>query len=350
MKKFASLILAGILVVSMAACGSGAGQTKAPDTTKAAQNDAQTPAGSSAAGETKAPAGSNAASGTEAPAGSSASAGTKAPADTQAPSDITYEGPINVLSREDGSGTRGAFIELFGIEEKNDAGEKVDMTTEGAQITNSTAVMMTTVSGDASAIGYISLGSLNETVKALKVDGAQASAENVKNGSYKVSRPFNIVTKADISDAAKDFVDFILSTEGQAVVAENGFIPLDDTTAYAGGGVEGKIVAAGSSSVTPIMEKLAEAYKAINGGVDIEIQQSDSTTGVTSANDGLCDIGMASRELKDSEKELGLTATVIATDGIAVIVNNENPMGDITSAQVKGIYTGEITDWSQLAQ
>lgn len=346
MKKFASFLLAGVLVLSMAACGSGSGETKAADTTKTTQADNQTTAGSTSA------AGTEAAAGTQAPV-QTETAGTQSGTETgstQAPSGGTYEGPINVLSREDGSGTRGAFIELFGIEEKNDAGEKVDMTTEGAQITNSTAVMMTTVSGDTSAIGYISLGSLNETVKALKVDGAEASAENVKNGTYKVSRPFNIVTKADISEAAKDFVDFILSTEGQAVVSENGFIPLDDTTAYAGGGVEGKIVVAGSSSVTPIMEKLAEAYKAINVGVDIEVQQSDSTTGVTSANDGLCDIGMASRELKDSEKELGLTATVIATDGIAVVVNNENPIGDITSDQVKGIYTGEITDWSQLAQ
>lgn len=260
------------------------------------------------------------------------------------------DGPINVISREDGSGTRGAFIELFGIEEKNDAGEKVDMTTEDAQITNNTSVMMTTVAGDTSTIGYISLGSLNDTVKAVKIDGADASAENVKNGSYKVSRPFNIVTKDDLSEAAQDFVDFILSSDGQAVVEEEGYIPLDGTSAYEGSKPSGKIVVAGSSSVTPVMEKLAEAYQSLNSGVEIEVQQSDSTTGVTSASEGLCDIGMASRELKDSENSLGLTATVIATDGIAVIVNKESTVEDLTADQVKEIYTGEITDWSDLAK
>ena len=330
MKKFVSLVMAGILVLSMAACGSSASETKAPETTKTTQETAQA---------TQAPTDA-----TQAP--------TDAPKETTAPEGdgAAAEGPINVLSREDGSGTRGAFIELFGIEEKNEAGEKMDMTTEDAQITNSTSVMMTTVAGDTSTIGYISLGSLNETVKALKIDGAEASVENVKSGTYKVSRPFNIVTKEGISEVAQDFVNYILSAEGQAVVAENGYISLDGASAYAGGGVEGKIVVAGSSSVTPVMEKLAESYKALNAGVEIEVQQSDSTTGVTSANDGLCDIGMASRELKDSEKELGLTATVIATDGIAVIVNNDNPTTDLTSEQVKGIYTGEITDWAKLAQ
>lgn len=269
---------------------------------------------------------------------------------TEGSSNSEVSGPINVISREDGSGTRGAFIELFGIEEKNDAGEKVDMTTEDAQITNNTSVMMTTVAGDTSAIGYISLGSLNDTVKAVKIDGADASAENVKNGSYKVSRPFNIVTKDDLSEAAQDFVDFILSSDGQAVVEEEGYIALDGTSAYAGSKPSGKIVVAGSSSVTPVMEKLAEAYQSLNSGVEIEVQQSDSTTGVTSASEGLCDIGMASRELKDSESSLGLTATVIATDGIAVIVNKESTVEDLTADQVKGIYTGEITDWSELAK
>ncbi len=333
MKKIASLVMAGILVLSMAACGNSGSETKAPETTKATEAPTQAPTDATQA-PPQAPADDTQAPETQEPAAGGAAA----------------EGPINVLSREDGSGTRGAFTELFGIEEKNDAGEKMDMTTEDAQITNSTSVMMTTVAGDSSTIGYISLGSLNETVKAVKIDGAEASVENVKSGTYKVSRPFNIVTKDGISEVAQDFVNFILSTEGQAVVEENGYIPLDGMSAYAGSGVEGKIVLAGSSSVTPVMEKLAEAYKAINAGVDIEVQQSDSTTGVTSANDGLCDIGMASRELKDSEAELGLTATVIATDGIAVIVNNDNPMTDLTSDQVKGIYTGEITDWADLAQ
>lgn len=256
-------------------------------------------------------------------------------------------GAINVISREDGSGTRGAFVELFGVEEKNADGENVDMTTEDAQITNNTSVMMTTVSGDTSSIGYISLGSLNDTVKALKIDGAEATAENIENGTYKVSRPFNIVTKDDISEVAKDFVDYIMSDDGQAVVMEEGYISVAATGAYAGSKPEGKVVVAGSSSVTPVMEKLAEAYQAVNTGAEIEVQQSDSTTGVTSASDGLCDIGMASRALKDSEASLGLTATVIATDGIAVIVNKDSAVDELTSDAVKGIYTGEITDWAE---
>ena len=227
-------------------------------------------------------------------------------------------------------------------------GEKVDMTTEEAKITNSTSVMMTTVQGDVNAIGYISLGSLNDTVKAAKIDGAEASAENIENGSYKVVRPFNIATKEGLSDVASDFVAFIMSTEGQAVVEENGYIPVSDATAYAGDKPAGKVVVAGSSSVTPVMEKLKEAYAKVNPDAEVEVQQSDSTTGMQSAIDGLCDIGMASRELKDSETEAGLTATVIAQDGIAVIVNNESGIDELTSDQVKGIYTGEILDWEDL--
>lgn len=260
------------------------------------------------------------------------------------------EGDIVICSREDGSGTRGAFIELLGVEEKDADGNKVDNTTEAAKITNSTAVMMSTVEGDVNAIGYISLGSLNDSVTALKIDGAEATAENIVSGDYKVVRPFNIATTAEVSDAAADFIAYILSTEGQAVVSENGYIAVGETEAFAGGDVEGKVVVAGSSSVTPVMEKLAEAYGKINDKVEIEVQQSDSTTGMTSAIDGLCDIGMASRELKDSEIEAGLTATVIAQDGIAVIVNNESGVTELTSEQVKGIYVGEITTWEELAK
>ena len=260
------------------------------------------------------------------------------------------EGDIVICSREDGSGTRGAFIELLGVEEKDADGNKVDNTTEAAKITNSTAVMMSTVEGDVNAIGYISLGSPNDSVTALKIDGAEATAENIVSGDYKVVRPFNIATTAEVSDAAADFIAYILSTEGQAVVSENGYIAVGETEAFAGGEVEGKVVVAGSSSVTPVMEKLAEAYGEINDKVEIEVQQSDSTTGMTSAIDGLCDIGMASRELKDSEIEAGLTATVIAQDGIAVIVNNESGVTELTSEQVKGIYVGEITTWEELAK
>ena len=256
-------------------------------------------------------------------------------------------GEVSVYSREDGSGTRGAFIELFGIEEKDANGDKVDLTTPTAAITNSTSVMMTSVAGDANAIGYISLGSLNNTVKALSIDGAEATAENVKSGTYKVARPFNIVTKDGVSDVAQDFIDYIMSSDGQKVVEENGCISVaDNADSYKASGKSGKIVIAGSSSVTPVMEKLAEAYKALNPDVAIEVNQSDSTTGVNMAAEGTCDIGMVSRELKDSES--GVKATVIAQDGIAVIVNPDASIDELTSDQVKGIYTGELTTWEDV--
>ena len=256
---------------------------------------------------------------------------------------------INVISREDGSGTRGAFIELFGIEQKDADGNKVDYTTDEADITNSTSVMMTSVSGNPSAIGYISLGSLNETVKALAIDGVAASVENIKAGTYTVARPFNIATQAEVSEAAQAFIDFILSAEGQAVIEANGYIAVvDDAPAFAGSSVEGKVVVAGSSSVTPVMEKLKEAYEAINPNANIEVQQSDSTTGMNNAIEGVCDIGMASRAVKDSEIEAGLVPTTIAMDGIAVIVSNDNATEGLTKDQVRAIYMGEITDWSEV--
>ncbi len=255
---------------------------------------------------------------------------------------------IYVVSREDGSGTRGAFIELLGIEQKNEAGEKIDHTVETAEITDSTSVMMQTIAGNSAAIGYISLGSLNDTVKALQIDGVEANAENVKSGAYKIARPFNVAVTANVSAEAQDFLSFILSAEGQAVVEEANCISQGNTGAFAGGSVSGKIVVAGSSSVTPVMEKLKEAYNAVNPNLTIDIQQSDSSTGMTSAIDGLCDIGMASRDLKDSELEAGLTPTAIALDGIAVIVNNESEMTGLTSDQVRAIFMGEITEWSEV--
>lgn len=255
---------------------------------------------------------------------------------------------ITVVSREDGSGTRGAFVELFGVEVKNENGEKVDMTTDAAEITNSTAVMMTTVAANENAIGYISLGSLSSDVRAVKIDGAEASVENIKNGSYKVSRPFNIATKSEISDAAADFISFILSDEGQQAVEDNGYISSGSTGAFTGGNVSGKITIAGSSSVYPVMEKLTEAYKAINPEADIELQQSDSSTGMSDTIEGMCDIGMASRDLKDSELEAGLTSAVIATDGIAVIVSPESSASQLTSEQVRAIFTGEVTTWGEV--
>ena len=284
--------------------------------------------------------------------GSSAETTSTPAADSNSGSDSTgsgAEGPIVVVSREDGSGTRGAFVELFGIEQKDESGEKVDMTIPTAEITNSTSVMMTTVAGNSAAIGYISLGSLDETVKAVKIDGAEASVETVKDGSYKVSRPFNIVTKTEgVSEAAQNFIDYIMSAEGQAVINEEGYIGDDAAEAFAGAAGSGTVTVAGSSSVTPVMEKLAEAYEAINGDVDVQVQQSDSTTGITNAIDGVCDIGMASRAVNDDELSQGVEATVIATDGIAVIVSPDSLVDELTSEQVMQIYTGEVTDWSEI--
>lgn len=269
---------------------------------------------------------------------------------TDEPDKTLVNSDISVVSREDGSGTRGAFIELFGIQEKDANGQKIDHTTEEATITNSTEVMMTTVAGDAASIGYVSLGSLNDNVKAVKIDGVAPTAEGVKDGSYKISRPFNIATKGDMSDVSKDFVSFILSTEGQKVIGDSHYISVGNPVAYAGTKPSGKIVIAGSSSVTPVMEKLKEAYLALNPNATIEIQESDSTTGMNSTIDGICDIGMASRELSDSEVQAGLKNTVIALDGIAVIVNKESTVDNLTSDQVKQIFTGETTSWADIVK
>lgn len=253
---------------------------------------------------------------------------------------------IMVVSREEGSGTRGAFVELFGIEEKDGNGNKEDHTTTDANIAGKTNIMLTTVAGEKNAIGYVSLGSLDDTVKAVKIDGVEPTVENVKSGSYTIARPFNIATKAEVSEATTDFIHFIMSQEGQKVVEENKFIPIDATGAYTSNGASGKVVIAGSSSVSPVMEKLKEAYEAVNTNVTIEIQTSDSTTGMNAAMEGTCDIGMASRDLKDSEKEV-LTGTAIAIDGIGVIVNKENSVDNLTKEEVKNIFTGQTTEWTE---
>ena len=252
---------------------------------------------------------------------------------------------ISVVSREDGSGTRGAFVELFGVEDEEN-GEKVDKTTEEATIANSTEIVMTTVAGDKNAIGYCSLGSLNDSVKGLKIDGAEPTVDNINNGSYAIARPFNIATKDKKGEVTQDFINYILSEDGQKVIESNGYIKASDAGAFKSNGAKGKIVVAGSSSVTPVMEKLAESYKTVNSGAEIEIQESDSTTGMNSAAEGTCDIGMASRDLKDSETGAGLIPTVIAKDGIVVIVNNENKVDNMTKAQVNDVFRGTITDWS----
>lgn len=255
---------------------------------------------------------------------------------------------ITVVSREDGSGTRGAFIELVGVEQKDSSGKKIDMTSEDAVVVNSTATVITTVAGDESSIGYISLGALNSTVKAVKVGGVEATADNVKNGSYKLSRPFNIATKGTPNELSQDFINYIMSADGQKIVEDNGYISESNTGTFTSAGSTGKIVVAGSSSVTPVMEKLIEGYKKVNSGATIELQESDSTTGMTAVKDGTCDIGMASRELKDSEKSAGLTSQAIALDGIAVVVNAKNSISDMTIDQIKSVYTGETTEWSKV--
>ena len=256
---------------------------------------------------------------------------------------------ISVMSREDGSGTRGAFIELFGVERKDANGKKIDYTTDEAAITNSTAVMLTSVAGDRYAIGYVSLGSLNDSVKALKIGGADATTSNINNGTYKISRPFNIAVKENLAPAAQDFVNYILSGEGQQIIAANKYIKVSaGKESYTSNKANGKVVIAGSSSVSPVMEKLIEAYKSVNPNTKIELQTSDSTTGVTNAASGTCDIGMASRGLKETEKAKGLKEITIAIDGIAVIVNKENPMDNAEIETVRDIYMGKIQKWNQV--
>lgn len=313
-KLLATIMVAALAIGTMTGCGS----TAATDTSAATEDSATE----------------------EAPAEESAEEpAEEAPAEEAGSSLAGNE--ITVVSREDGSGTRGAFIELTGVKQDDQ-----DLTTVEAIITNSTEVMMTTVAGDENAIGYASMGSMNDTVKAVKVNGVDATSENVKNGTYELSRPFNIATLGEVSDVAQDFINFIMSADGQAVIEGKGYIKIDEEAApFESNGATGKIVVAGSSSVTPVMEKLQEAYLAVNSGAEIELQESDSTTGMTQTIDGTCDIGMASRDLKDSELEAGLVSTSIALDGIAVIVNNANDVDDLSTDDIAAIFKGERTEW-----
>lgn len=248
---------------------------------------------------------------------------------------------ITVISREEGSGTRGAFVELMGIMQ-----DEKDMTTSSAETSQSTSVVISTVEGNKNAIGYISLGSLSGNVKAISVDGVSATVENVKNGTYSIARPFIICTKNDVSDAAEDFMNFILSDDGQSIVGKD-YISVSSGS-FKSNGASGKVTVAGSTSVGPVMEQIADAYMKINSSVTVEIQQTGSGAGITSTIEGACDIGMSSRELKQEEIDKGLIPTQIALDGIAVIVNKENSSDSLTSEQIRKIYTGEITDWSGL--
>lgn len=277
------------------------------------------------------------------------SAGSSSNGSSDAGSDATKfdaSKTISVVTREEGSGTRDAFTELTGVLVK-DGDNKTDNTTTSAVTINSTEAVITNVKDNEAAIGYISLGSLNDTVKALKIGGVEATADNVKSGDYAVSRPFNIAYKGELSNVAQDFVDYIMSSDGQKIVSDNGYVTVSENAAYSGKKPSGKISVAGSSSVSPVMEKLAEAYQKVNTNAKVEIQTSDSSAGMQSAMGGTCDIGMASRDLKDEEKS-ALKVETIAKDGIAVIVNNANTCDDLTLDQVKSIYTGETTVWSDI--
>lgn len=312
MKRKIALVCAAAMALSLAACGNTASESTTSEST----------------------------------ASESSSATTEAAEETASDFDNTQA--ITVITREEGSGTRGAFIELTGVEEKNDAGEKVDNTSAGAATQNSTNGVMTTVANDETAIGYISLGSLNDTVKAVTVGGVAASAETVKDGTYTLARPFNIVTNGDATDPlAVDFLNFCMSTEGQAIATEEGYIG-GEGEAFESTMPSGSITVGGSSSVSPLMEKLIEAYEGVNPNASLELLTTDSTVGVSGALDGTYTIGMASRELKDSEVESGAKATVLAMDGIAVVVNPANPIEDLTTDQIKSIYTGETTTWDAI--
>ena len=311
-------VTAAALALSLAACGSAdsAAASSAPAESTAASTEAASP---EAAPSKAAPA--------AAPAG-----------------DFDVDQDITVISREDGSGTRGAFVELIGVVDEEDN----DMTTVDATISNSTEVVIQTVAGNTGAIGYISLGSLDDTVKGVNIDGVEPTAENIENGTYTVSRPFNVATKGELTnEAAQDFMNYIMSEEGQTIVAED-YIPVSGVEPFESNGASGTVTVSGSSSVSPLMQKLIEGYNTVNPNVEIELQTSDSTTGMTDAINGMSDIGMASRELKQEELDAGLVNTVIATDGIAIIVNNESPITDLTTEQVRDIYLGNITDWSEL--
>ena len=253
---------------------------------------------------------------------------------------------ISVIAREAGSGTRDAFIELVGTLIKQN-GKKKDNTTKEAITIDGTQGVMSSVAGNEYAIGYISLGSLNGSVKALDIDGFAPTKENIKAAKYPIARPFNIATKGKMNDAVKDFVDFILSADGQAIIEGNGYIGVSDGKKFQAKKLKGKIVIAGSSSVSPVMEKLKEAYMALNPEMEIEIQTNDSSSGMLAAKEGTCDIGMASRNLKPSELE-ALTPQTIARDGIAVIVNKRNQISNISLAKLRDIYTGLIRKWNDV--
>lgn len=252
---------------------------------------------------------------------------------------------IYPISREMGSGTRGAFVDIFDVKEQVGK-KKIDATSKKAEVTNSTGVMITTVANSKNAIGYISLGSLNDSIKAVKIDGVAPSVENINNKTYTVFRPFNLAISSD-NELVNDFLDYTSSNQAKSIIQKAGYIALYDNE-FSSKKPSGKIVVAGSSSITPLMEKLKESYKSINPNATIEIQQSDSTTGINSAIEKIADIAMVSREFKDSELKNGLKTQVLALDGLAVIVNKANPIDSLSKDSVKKIFTGDITTWEKV--
>ena len=331
MKKLISMLaVSAMLVGCLAGCGSTSNDTASAAASSAAATEVATAA---PAAETE--------TATEAPAASAAE--TEAPSAEATGSNLDSD--ITVVSREEGSGTRGAFVELMKIQDDDG-----DHTVETAEISNSTSVVTQTVAGNTAAIGYISLGSLNDSVNAVKVDGVEPTVENIKAGSYAVSRPFEICYKDEnLTDLGKDFISYIMSAEGQKIVDDEGYIAMDESAeSYTGSGMSGNLSLNGSTSVSPLMEKLAEAYRAINPDVTIDIQQTGSGAGITATVDGTCEIGMSSRALKDEELAQGITEQQIALDGIAVIVNKDNGVEDLSSEQIRQIFVGEVTNWAEL--
>jgi len=265
--------------------------------------------------------------------------------DTQVPlappaDDFDADRVIAVFTREDGSGTRDAFVSLTGVGD--------DMYVE-AVVESETNQILTKIESNDTAIGYVSVGSLNPNVKALEIDGIAPSNETIMDGSYKLQRPLLVCVNADKENdpLVKDFIAFMISAEGQEQSASKWTVIDSDAPSYTSAGLSGVLKVGGSTSVEPLMQKLAEAYIALNPDVDIEISGGGSGTGINEATEGIIDIGMSSRNLKDEEKG-ALTATVIALDGVAVIINPANPITNMTTEQVRAIFTGEITRWNQL--
>jgi phosphate transport system substrate-binding protein len=256
---------------------------------------------------------------------------------------------VNVIARDPGSGTHAAFIELLGIEVSAD-GNVTDNTYIGAYIAPSTGGVITTVAGDEFAIGYISMGAMNTSVRALSVDGIAATVENVQNGTYPVFRSFYMAVQPVLSPEAAAFLAFIQSAEGQDVIAGRNYVPAFASPAafVAPEGLSGTVVAAGSTSMTDITQRLAEAFEAVVPGVSVEVHSSGSGAGITAAIDGIADIGLTSRAIRDGELEQGVISETMAHDGIVVVVNNSSPVTALTSSQIHDIFVRDVTRWNEV--